>query len=195
MPRTGRRPGPSTTRADILAAARELFAGRGYDATTVRMVAERAGVDPALVVRAFGGKDALFLAAVDWPFDPALAAAVVTAGPPGEAGQRLVALFVRTWEDPVQRAPILALLRSAAGHEDARRLLTEFLGTRLLGPLVAAVTADHTDLRAALVAAQLVGVGLTRYVLGLEPLASMEPARVVELVGPAVHTLLTAPLT
>jgi AcrR family transcriptional regulator len=194
MARTGRRPGPSTTRDDVLAAARELFAGRGYDATTTRAVAARAGVDPALVVRTFGGKEGLFLAAVAWPWDPAVELAAVLDGDREGVGRRVVALFVRTWEDPDQRAPILALLRSAAAHDDARRLLAGFLGAQLLGPLVAALDVDEPGLRAALVGAQLVGLGTARHILGLEPLASADPARLVALVGDAVQATLTGPL-
>src|SRR5436309_7394484 len=79
MARTGRRPGPSTTRATILEAARRRFADRGYDATSIRAIAAGAGVDPGVVMHFFGSKDALFQAAVGWPFDPARPAAQIAA--------------------------------------------------------------------------------------------------------------------
>jgi len=55
--RPGRRPGPSSTRPEILAAARTLFAARGYHATTVRDIAAEAGVNAALVHHYFGIKE------------------------------------------------------------------------------------------------------------------------------------------
>jgi hypothetical protein len=158
------------------------------------MVAQEANVDAALVVRTFGGKNALFLAAVEWPWDPAEELARIVAGPRSRRGHRIVELFVATWEDPEQRAPILALLRSAAGHTEARDLLTQFVATQLLLPMVVTTQSDQPELRAAFIGAYLVGLGMTRYVLELQPLASMAPTRVIEIAGSIVHRLLTAPL-
>ena len=189
--RSGRRPGPSTTRADILAAARELFARHGFEATTTRMVAEAAGVDQALVVRAFGGKEGLFRAALEWPFDPSKEIPTIVDGPRDHAGYRFAELYVATWEDADRRAPILAILRSATSHEPARRLLTTFVTSQILVPLATAVGADEPELRADLVAAHLLGLGLARYVFEFEPLASVERVRLVEIVGSIVQGLLT----
>ena len=194
MARTGRRPGPSTTRADILGAARHLFAANGYDATTVRGVAEAAKVDPALVVRAFGGKDGLFRAAVGWPWNPADVIPAVAAGPKASTGRRIASHFVETWEDPQERAPIIALIRSAAVHEESRNLLNQFVTTQLLVPIIRIAGFDQPERRAAFVAAQLVGTGLARYVLAIEPLASMEPELVRDVVATVVQRILTLPL-
>ena len=71
MPRTGRRPGTGGTREKILAAARSRFGQEGYDGTTIRGIAAGAGVDPALVPHYFGSKEGVFLAAVEFPVDPA----------------------------------------------------------------------------------------------------------------------------
>ena len=48
------------TAARILAAARSLFAQRGYERTTIRAIATRARVDPSLVMQHYSSKDALF---------------------------------------------------------------------------------------------------------------------------------------
>jgi AcrR family transcriptional regulator len=187
----GRRPGPSTTRREILDAARTLFGTHGFDRTTLRMIAEAAKVDPALVGRAFDGKQALLLSAVEWPWDPVSVVPRVAAGPRARAGYRMAKLVVDTWEDPDQRAPIVALLVSAAGSAEARRLLGEFITTQVQVPLVRACGFDHAELRGALIGAQNVGLCMARYVLEIEPLASLEAATLTDLVGAATQRLLT----
>jgi AcrR family transcriptional regulator len=193
--RTGRRAGDSGTRDAITAAARRQFGRAGYDATTIRAVAKEAGVDPALVVYFFGSKDKLFAACVEWPFDPSVEIPAVIAGDPEDAGRRLVALVLRTWDAESGRNPIVALLRAAMSQETAERQLRAFLESQILGPLVAGLGCDQPDLRAGLVAAQLLGLGITRHVLKLQPLASLDAERVLDLVGPQVQRALTGPLT
>jgi len=192
--RRGRRPGPSTTRAEILAAARTLFGTRGYEGTTLRMIAEAARVDPALVARSFRGKDGLFRAAVAWPWGPAEIIPRVAAGPRRRAGHRVAQLVVDTWEDPDQRAPLLALLSSTATSEVARTLLGDFITTQVMGPLVRACGFDQPELRGALLGAQAVGLATARYVLAIEPLAGLDPAALVEIVGATNQRILTMPL-
>jgi AcrR family transcriptional regulator len=190
----GRRPGPSTTREEILDAARSLFGTHGYDRTTLRMIAERAGVDPALVARAFGGKEGLFLAAVEWPWDPAEVVPALAAGPKRRAGHRIAKLVIDTWEDPVQRAPVLALLSSTAVSDVARTLLGDFITTQVQVPAVRACGFDHPELRGALVGAHNIGLCTARYLLAIEPLASMDAATVIDVSGEAIQRLLTVKL-
>src|SRR5438874_8196984 len=127
MARTGRRPGPSTTRAAILEAARRGFADRGYGATSIRAIAAEAGVDPGLVIRFFGSKDALFQAAVGWPFDPARLAAQIAAPGPEGIGARIAGAFLGSWDDPTTRASLAGVLRSAMTHDASAALLREFV--------------------------------------------------------------------
>jgi AcrR family transcriptional regulator len=192
MKKTGRRPGESATRAAILAVATRQFGERGYDATTIRGVAADADVDPALVMHFFGSKTELFVAAVRWPFDPAEEIPKVIGDAPEGAGRRLVELFVRTWDAEDKRNTIVALLRAAMNQEPAARQLRDFVALELLAPLLAALGVDRTDLRANLIASQLLGLGITRYVLGFEPIASLDPEAVVNLVAPSVQASLTA---
>ena len=194
MARTGRRPGPSTTRAEILDAARSLFGTHGYDRTTLRMIGERAKVDPALVARAFDGKHGLFLAAVAWPWDPADVLPGIAAGPKRRAGHRMAEVVIETWEDPDQRAPILALLASTAVSDVARTLLGDFITTQVQVPFVRACGFDQPELRGALIGAQTLGLCMARYVLAIEPLASIEAARLIEIAGDATQQVLTAKL-
>jgi AcrR family transcriptional regulator len=193
--RTGRRAGDSGTRDAIAAAARRQFGRAGYDATTIRAVAKEAGVDPALVLHFFGSKDQLFAACVQWPFDPSVELPAVIAGGADEAGRRLVALFLKTWDAEDGRNPIVALLRAAMSQETAERQLRTFLESQILGPLVTGLRCDQPDLRAGLVASQLLGLGIARHVLKLEPLASLDAERVLDLVAPQVRRALTGPLS
>jgi AcrR family transcriptional regulator len=192
--KTGRRPGESATREVILAVATRQFGERGYDATTIRGVAAEADVDPALVMHFFGSKTELFVAAVRWPFDPAEEIPkVIGAGPDG-AGKRLVELFVRTWDAEDKRNPIVALLRAAMNQEAPARQLRDFVALELLAPLLAALGAEEPELRANLLASQLLGLGIARYVLAFEPIASLDPEAVVALVAPSVQVSLTGDL-
>jgi AcrR family transcriptional regulator len=193
-PRTGRRPGPSTTREEILEAARRLFAERGYDGATMRAIAAEAGVDAALVVHFFGTKASLLGEAVEWPYDPEAEIPKLFVDGQSHVGRHLVELFVRTWDDEGSRNPILTLLRAATTEPQAADMLREFLRRRLFGPLLERVGSDDPDLRINLVASQLVGLGLARYVFRFEPIASARPAEVVALISPTVQRYLTGKL-
>src|ERR1700681_871588 len=110
MARTGRRPGPSTSRAAILDAARRHFAAAGYDATSLRAIAADAGVDAAVVLHFFGSKAALFREVVGWPFDPDQVVRHLAATGAESVGARFARFFLGVWEDPVTSAPLAALL-------------------------------------------------------------------------------------
>jgi AcrR family transcriptional regulator len=191
--RRGRRPGGADTRAALLAAARLEFAERGYEGATVRRIAERAGVDAAMVNHWFGGKEALFTASVDLPVSPAEIRDQVMPGDPEQLGARIVGRFLAVW-DATGGGPLAALLQSVAGHDDAARMLREFITENLVGPIVATVAPDAAAMRGALVASQLVGLGLARYVMRLEPLASADHATVVAAIAPNLQRYLTGPL-
>lgn len=193
--RTGRRPGNPDTRETILAAARSTFAERGFDGASIRAIAAAAGVDPALVHHYFGSKDKLFLAAMNAPADPAEVVPTVLAGDPGRIGERLIRAFLSVWDSPAG-TPALALLRSAVSNEWTARLLREFLTTQVLRRVLDHLDVDPTEspLRGSLVASQLFGLAMARYVLRLEPVATAAPETLVGAVGPTVQRYLTAPL-
>ncbi|SCG46525.1 TetR/AcrR family transcriptional regulator [Micromonospora coxensis] len=193
--RTGRRPGNPDTRDAILAAARTAFADRGFDATSIRMIATAAGVDPALVHHYFGSKDQLFRATVDIPVDPGELLPAVLVGARDEVGARLVRLFLGVWDSPAG-AGAVAVLRSAATNEWTARLVREFLVTQVLRRVL-----DHLDmapdelpLRGSLVASQMIGLAMMRYVIRLEPVASADPETLVAALGPTVQRYLTGDL-
>ncbi|MEG3636890.1 TetR/AcrR family transcriptional regulator [Micromonospora palythoicola] len=193
--RSGRRPGRPGTRDTILDAARAAFAERGYDASTIRAIAASAGVDPALVHHYFGTKEQLFLAAMRFPVNPGELLPKVLAGDRAALGERLVRMFVTVWDSPAGAAGV-ALLRSAVSSEWTARLLREFLTTQVLRRVLDHLDVDPAEvpLRGSLVASQLVGLALMRYVIRLEPVASAPPETLIATVGPTVHRYLTGAL-
>ena len=188
--RPGRRPGQGAAREVIVEAARSLFSERGYDGTTMRLVAATAQVDPALIYHYFGSKQQLFVASMEIPFDWAAAFPALLGGPRHEIGVRLVRLMLGSWEDPAIKPRFMGVVRSAATDPEAaamvRRLLAE-------GPVLAMARAIGTpdgELRAMLAASHIMGVALLRYILRIEPLASADIETLARLIGPSVGAYL-----
>jgi len=190
----GRRPGGPDTRGEILDVARRSFADRGFGGTTIRAVAAAAGVDPALVHHYFGSKDDLFLAALEIPVDPRRLVPTVFEDGLAGAGERLTRLFLSVWDDPHTRLPLLALLRAGLAEEGPESLLQQGILRMVLTPLREALPAAEADRRVALVLSQLVGLVVARYLLALEPLASMPAEEVVSWVGPTLQRYLDGPV-
>ncbi len=191
--RRGRRGTGEDTRAQLLTAAREEFAARGYDGATVRRIAERAGVDAAMVNHWFGGKESLFTASLQVPVDPAQIRAEVLPGDPERLGERVVRRFLMIW-DGAGSEPMVGLLHSVAAHPSAARMMREFVTRVMIVPVVSSVAPDRHDERGALVASQLLGLGLIRYVIELEPLASADHDVVVAALAPTLQRYLTGDL-
>lgn len=187
----GRRPGGPDTRGEILAAARAEFSANGFDRTTVRGVAASAGVDAALVHHYFGAKEDLFLAALEFPFDPRVVIPAVIGDGPEGVGERIASTFLAMWDDPDKRLPLLALLRSAISTESGADMMRSGVAGMILGPIVEALGLPDGAERAQLVASQLLGLAVVRYALAFEPLASMPAPDVVRLVAPNLQRYLT----
>lgn len=192
MPRTGRRPGTGGTREQILECARSQFAEAGYEGATIRAIATDAGVDPALVLHYFGSKEGVFLAAVDFPIDPAEFVPGLLAPGLDGLGERVATFFFETWDSPKGGA-LLGVLRAAMTNERAASLLRDFVSREVLSRLADALEVDRPQLRAALAASHLIGLALIRYVAKVEPLASAAPAELARWVGPAVQRYFTDP--
>jgi AcrR family transcriptional regulator len=191
--RRGRRPAGEDTRTALLDAARAVFAEQGYEGATVRAIAARAGVDAAMVNHWFGGKQGLFAAAMELPIDPGEVVATVLEGGPDTVGERLVRTFVTVW-DRTGGGPFAALVRSVSSHELAARMLREFVTGVLFGPVAARLGVESPALRAALCGSQIVGLGMMRYVVRLEPLASADVETVVAAIAPNLQRYLTGDL-
>ena len=188
----GRRPGTSTTREAILAAARERFSAQGFDRVRMRDVASDAGVDVALVTYHFGSKDGLFGAALEMP-EPmaALMADVLEHGELDDFGERFLRRVLEVWDDERTGGALVALVRSAMSHPPAAERLREFVQTELLRRIAERLDVPDADRRAALFGSQLIGLLLYRHVLHVEPVASMSRDELVERAAPALQRHLT----
>lgn len=189
--RRGRRPAGSDTRGSILAAAREQFAAKGYDGASVRAIARGAGVDPALVHHYFGSKEQTFVAAMELPILPAEMVPRLLAGDPAGLGERVAGFFFATWDDAESRRPFVALLASSASSEQAASMLRSFVSRAIFDRIVSALPPrDDAALRVTLAGSQLVGAAWLRYVVHVEPLASVAREDVVRLVAPVIQSYL-----
>ena len=192
--RTGRRPGDTGTREDILTAAREAFAERGYDGATVRGVAHQAGVDPALVYHYFGSKQQLFVAAMELPYEWRQVLPLVLDGPREQIGERLVRTLLTYWEDPRVSPLFRGIVRSAATDPVAAGMVRRMMAEGPFALLAQHVGTPDADLRAMLMASHVMGIALLRYVLEVEPLASASVDQVSRMVGPVVQRYLATPV-
>ncbi|WP_442781128.1 TetR/AcrR family transcriptional regulator [Arthrobacter sp. FX8] len=180
----------------MLDTARKLFAEHGFEGTSLRQVARAAGVDPGMVHHFFKGKDELFALSVELPADPEQVLAGMADSDPAQRAELIVRTVLRLWESPAQ-AGLLAFLRGTIGSKAKTALLRETVTRRVITRIMAAVpgTPEEVALRGSLVATQVVGLMMVRYVVRLEPLASAAPEDVVRLVAPAVQRYLTGPLS
>jgi AcrR family transcriptional regulator len=169
------------------------FTECGFDGATVRTIAQRAGVDAAMVNHWFGGKDGLFIAALEIPVNPEEIVHSILDGDPEQAAERLLRTFLAVW-DTNGGGALTALVRSVASHEQAARMMREFVGRVIIGRIIAAVAPDQLELRAALCGTQIVGLAMVRYVIRFEPLASADHNTVVGAIAPNLQRYLTDPL-
>lgn len=188
--RRGRRPAGSDARGDILDAARNAFAHKGFDRTSIRAIAREAGVDPALVHHYFRDKESLFVAALQFPFVPAEVVPAALDGDPAHVGERVTRQFLAIWGRPETRAPILALLRAAMTHPAAAAMLRGFVTKALLGRIVERIAGEDREQRVEAAVAQLIGVAMLRYVVGVRPMADLTDEEIVALVAPTVQRYL-----
>jgi AcrR family transcriptional regulator len=192
--RPGRPPGISDTRDRILARARELFAHNGIDRTSIRAIAAAAGVDSALVHHYFGTKQQLFAAAIDLPVDPMTVLGPIRAVPVDELGLALPSLLLPLWDSELG-AGLIATLRSLLAGSDVS------LARTFLQDIITAEVAPRVDnppgsgrIRVQFVASQLVGVVMARYIIKLEPFASLPPEQIAQTIAPNLQRYLTGDL-
>ena len=187
----GRRPGTPDTRGAILAAARTSFAEKGFERTTMRGIAAAAGVTPGLVHHFFGAKDDLFLEALAVPFDPRRMLAGAVEGPRSGLGDRIASAVLHTWEDEVQRETLLAFMRAAMTNPEVAALLRTGMPAIALGALGDVVNGPDAAVRVELVFSQMLGVAIARYVVEVEPLASLPVDELARRLGQVLqHHLL-----
>ena len=194
--RTGRRPGDSGTRRAIIEAARAKFAERGFEGATIRVIAQEAKVDPALIHHFFRNKEGVFSAAIEELLAPEILLPPVLAAGLDGLGERLVHMFLGAWEsDEDTREALIATIRSAVSNSDAATLLQRYIISEFASRIAPLIDREDFELRASLVGSQLVGLVMLRYVAKVEPLASMDPDGVVDHIAPILDHYLTEDLT
>jgi AcrR family transcriptional regulator len=170
------------TKAVILAAARQRFAESGFERATIRAIAADANIDPSMVMRYFGNKDQLFAAAADFDLQIPDMSDVERE----QLGERLVTHFLNRWEGD---EALIVLLRSSATNPEAAQRMREIFAGQLL-PAIAKVNPDASARRAGLIATQVLGMALCRYVLQVPPVVGMSSDELVAWLGPTVQRYL-----
>ncbi|MGO9900262.1 MAG: TetR family transcriptional regulator [Solirubrobacteraceae bacterium] len=193
--RGGRRSGSSSSHEKILEVARLAFPANGYAGTSLRGIARDAGVDPSLIVQLFGSKAGLFAAVVEWPFDASQIGTQIRDVPADQVGEYMARRFMSHWDRDEHRNPILSLIHAALANPAAAAMLREFITVNLTLPMVARVGADRPQFRAALLASQLLGFGLSRYALAFDALTSAPHEDLVAALGATLQHTCTTPLT
>lgn len=175
------------TREAIETAARELFASNGFERTTVRDIGARAGIDPSMVIRYFGNKDALFAQVAE----PDLSLPDLTGVDSTGIGKALVRHFLEQWEGEQAGRGLPVLLRSAASNEAAAGRLREIFQAQVFPAIARAGSPETAPVRAGLVATQLLGLAMARYVLRLPPVVAMPADLIIRTIGETVQRYAT----
>jgi AcrR family transcriptional regulator len=181
-----RRRDPEAHRAAILQAAREAFTEHGYARTTIREVARRAGVTHGLVMRHFGSKERLMLAAFPGPRGLDEAAA----GDPATLPERIAHAFVQRMEEAAGEDPLIAIIRSAATNEHAAATLYDQMRSSSGQALRDVLPEEAFNVRGDLIVAIFIGITFERYVIGAGGLADMAPAELEQHVAGLVRHVL-----
>ncbi|BBX92287.1 TetR/AcrR family transcriptional regulator [Mycolicibacterium boenickei] len=192
--RPGRPAGPSDRRDRILTSARELFARNGIDKTSIRAIAADAGVDAALVHHYFGTKTQLFAAAIHIPIDPMTVIGRLKEVPVEQIGHTLPSILLPLWDSEIGKG-FVATLRSILAGNDVS-LVRSFLQEIIIGEIGPRVDnpPGSSRVRIQFVASQLVGVAMARYILELEPFATLPADQIAETIAPTLQRYLTGDL-
>lgn len=186
----GRPPGDSDARERIAAAAVHEFGDHGYDGATVRAIAARADVDAALVHHYFGTKADLFAEVAGFPMRPDIEVPAILRGDRDQAGERIVRFVLQSFERPEVRKRGIMLLRTAVSGKLTAPLVTGFLSRELIPRVAGALDAPDAELRATLVASQIAGLLIARYVVKLPAMADASVDELVARIGPTVQRYL-----
>ncbi len=193
-PARGRRRGNPDTRAHILAIAREHFAREGYQRATLRAIAADAGVDLALISYYFGSKRGLVAAVLELVVSPADLLQSLLEGDLDTFGPRALRAMISAWDDPVSGRPLRAVLAGAGANPDVVAVVRSAVQAELIDTLAARLGGSDARVRAGLFASQFAGIIFTRYLMVLEPVASMTVDELAARLGPALTHILRAPV-
>ncbi len=188
--------GTDDVRDAVLDAARAAFHARGYVRTSMKGVAAAAGVAPEVVNRYWNSKESLFAAAMQLPFDPASAMPQLVAPGLDGMGERLTRATLDLLADEQSRNDFIALFQAGASATKAARGMQDFIERSMVDRLVRTLGVPDARLRVNLIMSYLIGIGTTRYIVRIEPIASMPEDDLVKLVAPTIQNWLdpTKPL-
>jgi Bacterial regulatory proteins, tetR family/Tetracyclin repressor-like, C-terminal domain len=183
--RPKRRRDPEASRAAILEAAREVFSEHGYAGSTIREIARRAGVTHGLVMRHFGSKEQLLIAAQPGVRDlPAW-----LPGPTETLPERTARAFVAQSEHSEGDTTLLTLIRSAAsGDATVLPLYAEL--DRQSSDAYREVLGDDADVYIDLLRALLIGVTFNRSIAKTGAIATLDEEQLIEYLTAALGAIL-----
>ena len=162
----------------------------GYDRTTLRSIAAEAGVDQKLVAYFYGSKHSLFVTASELPFDRDAAFDETLSGSSQEQGVRLARRVLNMLDDPSVGNRLIGLVRAAASEPHAADMVREMLTREIWAPAAARLRLERSDLVVNLIATQILGLVMARYVVRTEPLASLSTAAAADALAPGLQRLL-----
>jgi len=186
----GRRRGRPDTRTQLLAIARRRFLAEGYRTVTMRSLAAEAGIDAALISYFFGSKHGLFAAALDLAANPPDVLRAALSGDLATLPERLLHHLMTTWDDPARADQFRVVIAAAARDPQMAKLLSEMLEREVIDLLTERLRGDDARQRAGAVSSQLGGLIFARYILGLEPIASMATDELIRYLAPPLRTAL-----
>lgn len=184
----GRRPAGDNTKAKIIAAAQKGFAENGYDRTSMRQIGSAAGVDAALIVHYFGTKQKLFVETMMPLFDGPKQLPHTLEGDIHTIGLRLATLYVGIITNPMSQQLMQGMFRSVSSEEQAAEMLRAFVHEAIIMRIIQYLPGPNNELRATILGAQLIGVFVARYIVKVEPIASVDSAELIEYLAPQLQT-------
>jgi AcrR family transcriptional regulator len=185
LPRDERR---RRTETAILDAARELFAEAGFERATIRAVAARAGIDPALVMQYYGSKEQLFAEAARWPSEHE---SVLEASREDLPRAALQDLFTRFEGD--SREAAVALMRNCLTHPAAATVMRDEVMCDRAAGIARTLGGDEAELRAGLLGACMMGLGMARYLIEIPAVAGASQEDIERLMTPVLRALVDPP--
>ena len=177
------------TEATILDAARQAFAETGFERATIRAVASRAGVDPALVMQYYGSKEGLFSAAARWSDEHE----TVLAAPRDEVPAAALHDLLEKFEGAGDREAAVALMRNCLTHPEAARIMRDEVMCDRAAGVARTIGGDDAELRAGLLGACMIGLGMARYLLEIPAVAQASREDVQRLMEPVLRALVEPP--
>lgn len=185
--KAGRRAGNVDTKQAIINAAQTQFAVHGVDGTSFRKIAATANVDPALIVHYFNNKQQLYIESMMPLFKGPIVLNEAIDGDESEIGIRLATAIVTLMSEPYTQKLLMSALRSASSDEDASSMLRTFIEENLMKTLSKKMPPLDAELKSNILGAQIVGILVARYIIKIEPLASVNNEKLILLLSERIQ--------